>query len=255
MFMIDEDDEKKVKALANYVKNFVTPIALTFISPGLEDRRAIGTGTFFTDETDKFLVSNYHVYENNYRNRLTGGYEPDKKMLLSCKVIAKNRPLDVALDCCDNLNGFPIPCLPMNLFQSIFDPIEGEYLYGIGFPASMTDLNSNQPVFPFAVLTDEWCPEENEPDYKGTHFRMRVNGLTKSFGDMSGFSGTLIWDTRIKKEGASWTPEKAVLAGIVCKGGVDELDCTRVECMCISNLINYWRNNKMNIAPKTLKLF
>lgn len=226
-----------------------------------------GTGSLVKNGKNCYLITNYHVCVDDFgtQSRLLMKYNK-QDIQLNCSIVAKNKPNDVAIDNVDSLSNNISSFISSSKLRDSFSPQESEIFYIVGYPSGLTDFKTNPSNFTSKALKIhgfEIPIDMINPTLSKTAFALECPGLYEKSGkDIEGLSGALVWNTKIIEclmKGETWSPDKAVVAGIVRQWGGhtpasvfrDTLICTKIEQMFIPDLIAYWNMNKSSIQPNS----
>lgn len=213
--------------MTDHIKNFVTPISRVLSE---KEGEHLGTGSYFELDDEKYLITNDHVAEHLNRNSLTHKFWNNQNILkLTNPAISLKAPIDVAISKIDNWNSLTHESLaiPSERFSKSHDTVEHELLFFSGYSGERANCFfefMNTPGTPYLTQELPFPTNVKEADSK-FHFALHyspekaisVDG-TSSLPDPHGFSGSLVWDTKVVaclNEGKEWSPEFAKVTGIV----------------------------------------
>lgn len=240
MQRIDENLKfEVVNEMANHVWPFVTPLSKSLSS----DRgMALGTGNYIEFEGNAFLMTNCHVVEAAIGANL--GHLPnhhDEYVAVNTAITAP-WPIDLAVaPISKSLLGDSQSAIPLERFDQYFRPVQGEWLFFLGFPGTTAtrhqpQLPSNTRVSWFGSLPTIGIPIVTQqveqlppglPHYDATthvavHFPASApkspGSQPKDLPNPHGMSGSLLWDTKYvaaRQAGGDWTPNMARVCGLV----------------------------------------
>jgi hypothetical protein len=232
-----------VEAMAEHVKVVLTPISeVESDDSGL----AWGSGTYLKLRGKAYLLTNEHVAAKMADAPIAHLPRPDDSYVrVTNPMQALEYPVDAALSRIDDVlwHGATQRALPSRRLAERFSPVDYEYLFIAGFPGKSSPVNRRRSYFgvlhvPGRPYLTQQAPLPDGYD-PSAHFAIhypqeanRAGGGRAELSDPSGMSGSLIWDTRfIATRGRHWSPEGAVVCGIVHRWEPD-VEClvgTRVE--------------------------
>ncbi|PSU72261.1 hypothetical protein C9J20_18055 [Photobacterium phosphoreum] len=215
--------------MIEHVKSYITPISRV-ISDG--EGEHLGTGSYFELDGERYLITNEHVAKHLKTNSLTHKFWNNENIFkLTNPAISLSHPVDVAISKIDDNNWGVLDhealAIPFERFSKSHNTVEHELLFFAGYSGERSNFYfgfMNTPGTPY--LTQELpfptTVPEADPKY---HFALHyspdkatsVDG-TSSLPDPHGFSGSLVWDTKVMaciKENKEWSPELAEVTGIV----------------------------------------
>lgn len=228
--------------LQDYFPPYITPIARVLEH---DYGRLEGSGSFIESQGRRFLITNEHVASAMQTNSLSHMFNGcEHHFRVQHPFIAEEFPRDVAVSPIDdkvwNLMPHEAKVIPEARFDSSHRPVPAELLAMCGFAGENED-------FHFGILFTRYTPYTTQethpqPELHEKHFAIEyrpdraipVQGRGNLPGDPSGFSGSLLWNTRrveCLQKGVEWTPDLAVVTGIIHRwdGKAGILIATRVE--------------------------
>ena len=256
MSVLDDVDKKKINELKKYVSPRVMPVCQSVLPKG--------TASLVVSDEGWFFISNYHVLYDVKNHQL---FKPLEFVLgkehfpLDFPYVAKKHPVDVAVVNVDwmNQNGFNF-YIPISKFANHCLSVDEEIFLIVGYPSALQTYNKNEHDYNHIQILLLGHKVDLESDNSFViECPELFNRCGRSIEGIEGLSGSLVWNTKIiecKKNDIDWSPDKAAVAGIVCKwGAADEKDverldriiCTKVEKMCVTDLFNYWKAHSSDI--------
>lgn len=219
---------------------------------------AHGSASFLKQEDEIFLITNNHVVNFDMDGK------PVKSTLYWPKwndgeyhQIQKNfachtRPRDVAISKISdvfNTGNFPQKkSINISKCAKFFNTHKNELFYVIGYPTKE----------PFQLLTKAQQLNCQVPDYNENCFVLNYSSLLSVMPDnISGISGSLVWDTKILEcieKGTDWTPSLAEVVGIIFAlvNNNEAILCTKFEKMGLCSLFKHFDLNKFSVSQNTV---
>lgn len=222
--------------------------------------RAHGTGNYLKFNDNFFLLTNEHVQrkarENNFKlahiPNLENKYEKIENGFLTQK-----HPLDFGITKVTNQFKKCSKITFEDDFDTHFNPVQGEHLFWIGYPATTKDRDDriegiktrdahfnyiDSPAVPFSSTEHN----ETEIDYKefdsNHHFALKFPKKTvfkeietnDILPNPTGLSGSFVWDTKYiksQRDGIPWSPDLAKICGLIFLDFYEQdlLFATRIE--------------------------
>lgn len=233
-----------VQKMLEHVRHFVTPISKVI---NHDHGEAWGTGSYIEINSRRFLITNEHVAKKLISHSIGHQFcESDSVVRCLNPMVALPAPEDVAVALIEedvwNICQHRAATIPYTRFAPKHAPVDGELLFMAGYSGERSFFSFGTLVSPGTpYLTQEVVMPTTEGDPvfhfalhylpdKASSTEERARGLP----DPHGFSGSLIWNTRfveVTSVGGVWTPEDAVITGIVWgwPSGEGCLIATRVE--------------------------
>jgi hypothetical protein len=229
------------QAMRDHTGNFITPIcrAIEFTYGEVE-----GSGTFVELHGATYIITNEHVARARLSHPLAhfiGNGMRVARIVYPFQCLTW--PTDAALARVDAkvLSGGTEVAIPSSRIYAVHRPVDGEIMFIHGFPGGQSHFSAT-----YQGLLARTCPYATDipplpPGYDlDLHFALSypAHGNVKTFQrtpttlpDPPGLSGTVVWDTRFVATGGSWSPDKAVISGIVFgwNPGHQCLVATRIE--------------------------
>jgi hypothetical protein len=247
------------KKMCEHIKNFVTPISRVLSDT---DGEHLGSGSYFHFKGNKYLITNEHVARHLSNNPLTHKFnENDTILKLTNPMISLKAPIDVAICKIENSHWKRLEhtsnAIPFDRFSKTHSPVEGELLFFIGYSGERSEfyfnyLKTSGTPYLTQELTNMSDINEANSEF---HFALLYSSDkatsiddTSSLPDPHGFSGSLVWDTKVVaciNEGTEWSPDLAMVTGIVW-GWPSSAACilaTKVEHLDVDELASTISNN------------
>ena len=249
--------EKVTNEMLEYTKPFVTPLS----TETDRDVRLVGTGSYVLLKPHRILLTCEHVASGQPMNYRFRGSEDVFKY--NGQWTADKHPIDTAFACISNdaweacsHQAHPIPFERFAQKHALADPAEilffrgfgggnARFAFGVhqtngtGYSSQEKHNSGDNQIFEIF-----WEPENT-----------KLTGQTSpetereiKFNVAGGFSGSLVWNTRyleISKKKQKWTPEHAVVTGILRRWDQDTktLLAWRVEHL------RHWIANQLAKRP------
>ena len=237
--------------MSGLVEKYTTPISKVISD---EEGQHCGSGSYCELLGRHLLLSSEHVA----RERLTHSLAPkffgdDHYFVLRNHFIALGAPNDVALARVDDdeWNRFPhaASAISAGQFAQSHTSTEGELLFIAGYSGELSRFSFGVLVTPGTPYLARECPLPNDSRCNSAfHFALNYNpgkatsidGSSRGLPLPPGFSGTLVWNTRVvemKARVEPGTPDAARVTGIVWGWPSDtSLLATKVEHMQLEEL-------------------
>ncbi len=215
--------------MIEHVKQYVTPISKVVSE---SDGEHLGTGSYIEFDDKKFVITNEHVAKHLNESSLTHKYWNNENIIkFSNPFSTLSHPIDLAISKIDDRNWSNFKhesnAIPFDRFAKSHDTAEHELLFFAGYSGEIANFYFNFMNTPGTPYLTQELPfpsnvAEADPEF---HFALHyspekatsIDG-TSSLPDPHGFSGSLVWDTKVvacMKEGKSWSPALAEVTGIV----------------------------------------
>ncbi|MCC8984996.1 MAG: hypothetical protein LM513_00190 [Nitrospira sp.] len=237
--------------MLQHVKPYLSPVSI--VLSDIEGEH-LGTGSYCSVKSARFLVTNDHVAEHQQGKQLAHQFhESDSVAKLQNPFCGLGWPTDVALSQIDdsvwNICQHSGKAIPQDSFCELHLPVERELLFLVGFSGERSRFMFGTLISPGTPYLTQECQLPTEHVDPEKHFALHyrpdlASSVEKnSFGlpDPHGFSGSLVWNTRrvecIQKN-EEWSPELAKVTGIVWGWPSSDacLLATKVEHMQMSAL-------------------
>ncbi len=259
----DEICSDTARKMLDHIKPYITPISRVMSD---EEGELQGSGSYYECFGGKYLITNEHVANHMIPNSLSPEplahqfFDSDCVLRLTNDFLCLQFPIDVAVShiedknwtsCSHNALGIPI-----SRFAPKHEPFKGEQLFFAGYSAERSGFCFGQLTSygtPYLTQETELPKQWEKPQF---HFALhyapdrvmeRVDGNTLGLPIPKGFSGSLVWNTRLVEclqNGKEWTPDCAQVTGILCrwKSSSACVIATRVEHMRLLKLSELCNN-------------
>jgi hypothetical protein len=237
-------------AMAEAVRPYLTPISAEVEADWGE---LVGSGAYVSYDDDVFVFTNAHVLSALKGRRGGHHLKNSGEDGESAAVVALEKPFGILTSPSDTAvvkvspkawteEGKASSAIPFSRFVGTHAPVDRELLFFIGFSGKRS-----KPLYGTLFTTGTpYTSQEPEgakaPDFPEHEFHVLYPiGLIEDLGEEPkgaplppGFSGSLVWNTRYVESiqnGTEWTPEDAVVTGILKRWIEKEelLTATRVE--------------------------
>lgn len=217
-------------AMQEYTKKFVTPISLAI---EYDYGELLGTGNYVDLRGQKHLLTNEHVAKGVLLHSLAHQFlNSDTVFRASNPFQVFTQPLDVAVSVIDENIWRHVQhnsaALPEEKWAIVHTPVKGEILFFKGFSGERARFHFGH-LFTQATsygVQEVPLPAEDRRLNSRFHFALDyrpalatpINGDTRGLPLPTGFSGSLVWNTRfveLREKGNAWTPDCAEVTGLV----------------------------------------
>jgi len=228
--------------MVEYVKNLVTPIALSRTEGRGE---ALGTGNYIGINGAAYLLTNEHVIAEGVGGHL--GHLPgptDDYVAMAHRIFTAEQPIDLALmRLGDEWNEATKGVATISMFDQSYAPVEGEFLFFIGYPGTRATrlqtpiraLHGRHTAFggpidnlAVPIITQAFSGNPGpllsfDPSYHtAIHLPARAPRMAGSpsedLPNANGMSGSMLWDTKFvahANRGIQWGPHLAKVCGLI----------------------------------------
>ncbi|KAA0894346.1 hypothetical protein ET418_04715 [Oryzomonas rubra] len=253
--------------MSAHVESFSTPISKALSDENGEYGLHHGTGTYFEADRVKYLITNEHVAFELTKMPLTHMFKGSETIFrLINPMPALPVPADVAICRIDEKvwgreshDGLAIP---LSRFARRHAPVQHELLFFAGFSGERSKFCYDTLATCGTPYGTQECPFSDEAVARGGdpnfHFSLfyspdraqSIDGKS-SLPIPPGFSGSLVWDTKLVaclQSGKEWSPDMAEITGIVW-GWPSSAACilaTKVEFMGVQDLLDRERRQAIS---------
>lgn len=222
-----------VTKMSQHVQKFTTPISKVIKTESEEYGRHQGSGSYYEHNGERFIISNEHVLYEMNSHTLTYKFQ-DRDDIFKLNNIPKlhKKPIDIGVVKIDNeiwdTYSNNSSAIPIDRFALKHEPQNNELLFFLGYSAKKSEFYYNTLLntgTPYATQESVVFPDNVEEADSKYHFSLfylpdkAVSLDSKSYlPDPHGFSGSLVWDTKLVQclqQDISWKPEYAVVTGIL----------------------------------------
>lgn len=207
---------------------------------------AWGTGTYVLGKLGTALVSNKHVLVDDIPAFARLAHLPgptDDYVEIRGATVSVPWPVDAASV---TLAGLPDGCfqqaVPLNLFDERFAPLDGEFLFWMGFPGTTALRNEAvtegrkrmtryKPILELPGLGmlsqvdkgwdgkhDYFVPDKHVALFYPPIATDAITGEPTALPNAKGMSGSFLWDTKVvvsMRDGKPWSPADSRICGLV----------------------------------------
>lgn len=255
--------ENVKKHMVEYVKYFITPIfkVLKDNSTQEEYGEHFASGSFIQINHTKHLITNEHVTREIQHNSLAHQFlNSDCVLRIVNHFYAKEYPLDIAITKIDEIvwnqcqhNSIPIP---LTEFLPQHNPVDGELLFIIGYSGERSKFLFNNLFSAGTPYVTQEKSVQNKTKNDIYHFAIHYEpekainfeNNSKGLPNPSGFSGSLVWNTRFVEQtklGNEWKSSDAKVTGLIFSWDPDNtcLWATKVEHFELKEYIKQLESN------------